>query len=157
MLKTGDYNHQLVKHLAETMFIGMVSNLIGMLFSSYLLYHTVPDLYITAWLIIAVIINVFRFLTTKHFFSVRDNSYDRQFINVSMLLLFLSALLYGVIVYCGITYNAPFSDIFIISMVIIALTSGATNTLVAVFPVFFVFTGTILFSLICNFFFLDIE
>lgn len=152
------YNHKLVAHIANTSIFGIVSsNIIGILLVNYMLLSIVATSHIIFWSVLSIIVLFIRLFTTHRILNTDDDSYDTFYLRITVLLLFINALIYAYITYCAIAYQADISDAFIIAILIISLVAGSVSTLSSVFPLFATFAITSFGFLILNFAFLELK
>jgi len=158
MIINKKYHHELVVHLANSSYLGVVSSSgMGIFISCYILYDKVSISYILSLIAISFAVGIIRVYITKIFLNINDDSYDMKYVNFSILILFFTALIYGDIIHTAISHHVEISDIFLLSLVIIALVAGSVSTLGSIFSIFVVFAGSSLFFLMVNFLFLDIK
>ena len=131
---------KLIEMLIKTNFSGsLASNLILPLVISGIFYKLIPTIYI--WLAFHLILLPARIYICKKmsYYLKEDNKKQTSlYLNIYTLLVSLTAILYGYIVWQSVLY-AQDIDIFLMGMVISSIVAGSVATLVSIFHIFALF------------------
>lgn len=144
------YNLELIKLMVESSFLGvLISNLIGPIAAVYILSDYISHYILYIWLLLHITLLVSRiFLQYIIGKLIKQNSVKlNKYFNVVNILIFLTTVLYGYMVWKSVLLDVPSLNIFVLGIIIFSLSAGSISTLGAVFRSFLIF-------LVFNFLFL---
>ncbi len=136
------YDDRLLLEMLNANFTGILAaNVLAPLISVSVLYNYVPLSQLLFWLILHLIIILFRLYYSKKLtLSILNNTPDKQkYLYTYISLITITSILLGIISWSAIIYEVPDLNIFIIGILIIAVTAASTATQGTVFISFFSF------------------
>jgi PAS domain S-box-containing protein len=144
------YDDKLISAMLKTNYTGILAaNVLVPLLSVSVLYSYVPLSQLLFWLFLHIILIFFRlYLSKKLSFAISKNSYDKQkYLNLYISTITATSILLGIISWYSIFYEIPDLNIFIIGILIVAVTSASIATQGTVFLSFvsFMFFSNSLF------------
>ena len=138
----GKYSFELIKLLAETLSLGIIIvNIVAPLVIVYLLYDFVEYSILIIWVSVHISSFVVRMLINRQLIKHIKNKSKKVYacLKRMYLVIFISTLLYGYIIWVSILYNVPDTHIFLIATIISGLAAGSLYTLGAVFIAYLIY------------------
>ena len=116
--------------------IGAISsNLIGPTVMFYVLFDSLPNVFIYSWLIINIALYIYRVLYSN-ILSENIHTKDKYKIRKNLIILIglttLTAGLYGVLIWVSVIYNVTNINLFLLMILMITLAAGSISTLTSV-------------------------
>ena len=130
------YDDRLISAMLKANFTGILAaNVLAPLISVSVLYNYVPLSQLFFWLLLHIVIIVFRlYFSKKLTLSILNDSLDKQkYLNFYIFTIAATSILLGIISWYSIFYEIPDLNIFIIGILIIAVTAASIATQGTVF------------------------
>ena len=143
-----EYHPELIRIMNQSSFLGaFASNILGMLFSLYILYDKIPIDYIYNLITFSILLFFMRiFMNFKSLECLRYvTCKNYKYLSVQLFLIILNAIFYIIILWTALAYDISDIDILILALIIFALVAGTIATLSSVFIAFLLYV-TINFS-----------
>lgn len=136
------YSFELIKLLAETLSSGIIIvNIVAPLVIVYLLYDFVEYKVLIIWVSIHISSFIVRMLINRQLIKHIKNKSEKVYACLKRMyvIIFISTLLYGYIIWVSILYHVPETHIFLIATIISGLAAGSLYTLGAVFIAYIIY------------------
>jgi len=136
------YNYQLIKIMILATFSGVfVANVIGPLASVYILYPYLNHQLLSVWMGSQLVLFILRIVVGKKIIYLMKINSDSvySYLKIIYLLSFLTAFLFGIIVWLAVLNSVPDLNIFVIGIIIFGLAAGSIATLGSVFTAYVLF------------------
>jgi PAS domain S-box-containing protein len=137
-----NYHHKLIENYAKSSADGaFISNIVGGSFIFFVLYNSIPLIYLICYLIINIVIYIFRKAISAKFLKTVNRAYDLKYLKRSIYLVLLTALLYSVAVLVAILHGVEETKLLLIYVVVTAIIAGSIGTQGAVFIAFLLYAS----------------
>ena len=138
------YHVKLIKSMAKSLIVGIItSSIIVPLLCAFILYDFLPHNFIYIWLFLHSFILTIRIYINTKLLSFLEDVYFEKYIQTyliwSLVTIFFTAILYGLLIYLIYISNVPDPTILLITILILAMTAGSSFTLIHVFISFVLF------------------
>jgi len=133
------YSNNLILEMLEAKKVSILASYISApLLIIIALYNHIPNSILTIWFSINILILISRLLFAKKLEQSLESNiyYKNNFFNIYIFIIAISGLQFGSISLIAAFYNVPDISFFVITIVIIGLTSGSITTLGTVFIAF---------------------
>ncbi len=139
-LFTFKYSHKLLESYSKSSSDGaLASNIIGSVFIFFVLFNNVPLAYLTAYVIINIVIFAFRKITAVKLVKHNTKDYDVKYLKINMFLVSLTAMLYPVTALVAMLYGAEETKLLLLYMGVTAMIAGSIGTQGIIFVAFLLF------------------
>ena len=140
-----NYPKNLIINLLDSNRIGaFLVNIVSAIIGMSIFYHYVPNLVLGLWFLASSILFVLRVkFGDKLLDAINSNKEHKRLFVLYMSLIILSSILFSLVLFMGLLYNAPDESILIFGILVFALASGSISTLGSVFLVFFLFVTSL--------------
>jgi len=122
----------------------LISNIVAPLLTLYVVWEYMSHFVILIWFGINVLFYILRYIIGEKILKILYTQNDLVYVYLKQIyfLSFSSALLFGLLIWYGVLISMPSLSIFILAIVIFALTAGSIATLGSVFVAYFVYVVT---------------
>ena len=122
----------------------LISNIIAPLLTLYIVWEYMSHIVLLVWLGINVLFYILRYIVGEKLLKILNTKSDLVYLYLKQIyfLSFSSALLFGLLIWYGVLISMPSLSIFILAIVIFALTAGSIATLGSVFVAYFIYVVT---------------
>ncbi|MBL1280069.1 MAG: HAMP domain-containing histidine kinase [Fluviicola sp.] len=151
-LQNFDYHKELIETLLKSKLEPLISNLLMPILIYILFMDLIPQNLFNVWFISHIVLFIFRILVRKKFYSilyVANPDVLKRYIKVYLLLVFLSAVLWGLLFTLSYIYMDNLNN-YIALAILMGLVSASVTTLSSIFHASFIFVTTIALFILFN-------
>jgi len=143
---TLNYHHKLIASYSKSSADGaLASNIIGSIFVFFVLFNSVPLIYLMAFVVVNTCIYAVKKFTAIKFLKLETKTYDIRYLKTNLFLIVLTAISYPSIILVAILYGVDESKVLLLYMGVTAAVSGSIGTQGIIFTAFVLYAS---FSLI---------
>jgi len=136
------YSFELIKVMVMATFSGVfIANLLAPVLASYAVYKYVNTELLLEWFLAHILLLILRIVNGKKMLSLikQESNYVYFYLRISYVLNFLTALLFGALIWYAVVDGIEDILIVVLSVVVFSLASSSIATLGAVFTGYFIF------------------
>ncbi|WP_455755804.1 ATP-binding protein [Sulfurimonas sp.] len=137
-----NYHFKLIELLLNSTLLGVyAANFMAPLLASYILYDYIPTYLMLIWFLFHLFVLFTRIFIGKKFTKTlkTDQTLHKKYLTIIYMLIFISALLNGLMIWASVIYNVPALEIFILSILVFSLCAGSLSTLSSVFFAYIIY------------------
>lgn len=143
-LFTSHYHPKLIEMVTSSNLVAsIVSGVVIPLVAGVVFYGLIPSSYLYTWLFLNFVVffnRVYMIKKVSNALSVNDDALITKYLNAYFLVVSLSSILYGVLVWLCVIYTEDIY-IFFAGMILLAIAAASLATLVSVFHIFVAFVS----------------
>jgi len=146
-----DYNTKQISLMLKVTYSGTVtSNFIAPLVAVFVMLEHIPIGILALYMLANVLVLIARVIFTKKLNKAlhTDKKLKRKYLQYILVILLLSAILNGVMIWIGVLYSLSPLAIFVLGSIIFSLVAGSLSTLSGLYTLYVVYTGVSMFTLI---------
>jgi len=146
-----DYKIKNIQMLVETAILSaLAANFLAPVIMLFVVYTLLPSETLIVWMMMHIVILISRLFVRQKILNYldKDDTVNKKHTNILLFLTSFTAFMYTYIIWVSVAHNASTEDLFLISSIILVLSSGSISTLMSVFHFFAIFVLISMLSII---------